>query len=100
MNRLFLTFGFLVSVSVVSCAQKNQDLLRELDSLLIESDRYTQQKENNIAQLKVSAALMEEPGMKLKIYDQIFREYQSFRYDSAMAYADKGIVLARAMGNQ
>jgi len=92
MSRLNLFFAFLM-ISVTTLADNNQ-LLNELDATIENRSQYIKVKEDNIAFLKKKIATETDRGMVLRTIDELYKEYYVYKFDSAMAYADKGKQLA------
>ncbi len=92
MNRLNLFIAFLM-ISVTTLADNNQ-LLDELDAAIENRSQYIKAKEDHIAFLKKKIATETDSGMVLRTIDELYKEYYVYKFDSAMAYADKGKQLA------
>jgi len=66
----------------------NQDsLLKELDKVLLQKDKYTKQKIKHIDEIKKS--ISRNPSEQLNQYELLFEEYKTFNFDSAFVYASK-----------
>ena len=76
-----------------------QQLLRLLDGYIERRHLYTEQKEENIKQLKIKLRIAENNNSRLSILNTIYREYYTYRYDSAMVYANRGLALALSDNN-
>lgn len=76
-----------------------QQLLRLLDGYIERRDLYTEQKEEKIKQLKIKLRIAENNNSRLSILNTIYREYYTYRYDSAMVYANRGLALALSDNN-
>lgn len=82
---LALTVGVLAN---------NHTLLDELDATIKNRYHYVQTKESNIAFLKKKLQAENDPEIVLKTLDDLYKEYYVYKFDSAMAYSDRGIQLA------
>ena len=76
-----------------------QQLLRLLDGYIERRHLYTEQKEEKIKQLKIKLRIAENKNSRLSILNAIYREYYTYRYDSAMVYANRGLALALSYNN-
>ena len=76
-----------------------QQLLRLLDGYIERRHLYTEQKEEKIKQLKIKLRIAENNNSRLAILNTIYREYYTYRYDSAMVYANRGLALALSDNN-
>ena len=56
-------------------------------------------KNKNINRLKKNLTTSENTLKRLQTYDQLFKEYYVFQFDSAMTYLNKGIKLAKETQN-
>ena len=71
-----------------------QHLLKLLDEYIDRRELYTEQKEEKIKQLKLKLRIADSNTSRLSILNTIYREYYTYRYDSAMVYANRGLSLA------
>ena len=76
-----------------------QQLLKLLDGYIERRNIYTEQKEEKIKQLKIKLRIAENNNSRLSILNAIYREYYTYRYDSAMVYANRGLALALSDNN-
>lgn len=72
----------------------DEQLFRRLDSYIAQRDKFSQLKEQKLLNLKKQVSMTSDGHRKLLLYNQIYREYYTYRYDSAMTYARKGYQLA------
>ena len=77
----------------------NQKLLDSLDTVIAHRAQFVAEKENRIVSLKrrLNSGMRGETA--LQILNDLYEEYHVFQFDSAMAYADKGLSLARQKHN-
>lgn len=73
-----------------------KNILEELDTYIENSDRYVQEKMGRIDNLRNSLENIEGGGSYDLNY-ALFKEYQSFKYDSAYFYANRSLQIARKM---
>lgn len=76
-----------------------QHLLKLLDGYIDRRELYTEQKEEKIKQLKLKLRIADNNTSRLSILNAIYREYYTYRYDSAMVYANRGLSLALSDNN-
>lgn len=98
MRKRLLLLVIIVVVSVDVDAE-NQLLLR-LDSVIAERPKISAMKEQKLGNMRKELFLLSTDEAKLKLYNQLYEEYLTYRYDSAMVYAQKGYKLAKRIGNQ
>ena len=97
MMKLLLWF-LMMMPTMASAASENEELLfRRLDSYIAQREKYSQQKEEKLLQLKRQLHMNSDKRRQLSFYNKIYREYYTYRYDSAMAYAKKGYELAEQL---
>lgn len=76
-----------------------QHLLELLDEYIDRRELYTEQKEEKIKQLKLKLRIAYSNTSQLSILNTIYHEYYTYRYDSAMVYANRGLSLALSDNN-
>lgn len=92
MKRTFTIIILLTSYLFAKA--ETQALYQKLDSVIAKREQYTQDKEQKIDMIKKSARVVTDKITLMKLYNEIYNEYNHFRFDSAMTYAKKGIELA------
>ena len=98
MYRLLAFFAALFLTFVSQVSADNINLLR-LDSVIAERPNITTAKEKKLAQLRSSLASTTKEEEKLALFEQMYQEYLTYRYDSALAYVQKSIILSKEIGN-
>ena len=98
MTRLLILTTLLMTV--VMANGDNKSLLDELDQTISQRDHYIQAKESKIAYLKEQMVGENDANALMKAYSSLFNEYYVFKFDSAMAYANKGLSLAQQSNNR
>lgn len=102
--RLFL-YILLILMPVSAMAKQTlattditdeRHLLELLDSYIEKRDIYAKQKEEKLKQLKLCLRTADNNTARLTILDKIYREYYTYRYDSALVYADRGLALSQS----
>ena len=105
--RLFL-YILLILMPVSAMAKQTlattditdeRHLLELLDSYIEKRDVYAKQKEEKLKQLKLRLRTADNNAARLAILNTIYREYYTYRYDSALVYADRGLTLSRSDNN-
>ena len=89
----------LAIISTVSVHADNKLLLR-LDSVIAERPNISAAKEHKLDNMRKELVLVSADDSKLRLYDQLYEEYLTYRYDSAMVYALKGYELAKRLDNK
>ena len=97
MLRTWIFFVFLMLSSTLMA--DNQAILEELDATIAKRDEFILAKENRINKLKLQIQEEHDSATILKTLDDLYNEYYVFKFDSAKAYADKGLALAVAFKN-
>ena len=76
-----------------------QALLKLLDSYIDKRDAFSKQKEKKIDQLKLKLRTAENNTQRLAILNDIYHEYYTYHYDSAMVYVNRGLALSESENN-
>ncbi len=88
----------LVPLMAKASNEVNEELLfRRLDSYIAQREKFSQRKEAKLLKLKKQASITSDKHRLLSLYHQIYHEYYTYRYDSAMTYAKKGYQLAEQL---
>lgn len=105
--RLFL-YILLILMPVSAMAKQTlatmditdeRHLLELLDGYIEKRDVYAKQKEEKLKQLKLRLRTADDNAARLAILNTIYREYYTYRSDSALVYADRGLALSRSDNN-
>lgn len=94
---LFLVFGLTAHVIF---AQNNELLLKELDQVLSNQEKYINKKYQKVNRLKgelIRYDLKEDTTAQYEIYLDLFEEYKAFKYDSAYFFVDKAKATAELL---
>lgn len=73
--------------------------LKQLDSYVAHRSTYVVAKQQRIDNIKQQLRNAHTPPQQLALYDRIFEEYYTFRFDSAMVYVKRGAELAQRSKN-
>lgn len=83
---------------MANASSENEELLfHRLDSYIAQRSKFSQRKEAKIQRLKKQVRMTSSKLKHLSLYNQIYREYYTYRYDSAMTYAKMGYQLAEQL---
>ena len=98
MRRIYL-FALCVFVAA-ACWADNSQLLNELDQTIGQREQFVNSKREKIDFLKKKIHGETDSIAVLKYTDDLFNEYYVFKFDSAMAYANRGLTLAMNQNNK
>lgn len=99
MKKCLLSGLFLLFVLLPSHAANKVDLSNELESCLKLRSRYSHQKEVRIDSLKRLLYPTMGDEERFQLYNAIYEEYYTYRFDSAMLYVDKEEQVAKKLSN-
>lgn len=74
-------------------------LLERIDYMIDNDKHYQDIKENELKHLKQLAFDAEDDKTRLLFLDSIYRAYSAYRYDSACAYMQRGLELAKKVND-
>ncbi len=94
-----LIVAFIICVCAICAHANNNNLYKRLDSVIAHSAVYDSIKEKRLKESKLGAKYVTNPADKLRIYEQLAKDYSPYVYDSAMVYVQRGISLAKQTGN-
>lgn len=77
--------------------EDEDELLHRLDQYIARRDEFSSKKEKKLIRMKKKLNLTSGKQERLSLYNQIYREYYTYRYDSAMVYAKRGLQLAEQL---
>ena len=93
--KVVLWFLMMLMPLMANASSVNEEqLFHRLDSYIAQRSKFTQRKEAKLLRLKKQLYTTSDKRSQLRLYNQIYREYYTYRYDSAMTYAKKGYQLA------
>lgn len=92
-------FACLLMLLPGATAADNSALLRELDEAIDRKQELVVEKEKRIGWLKKKLAKATDSPSALATVSTLYDEYQVYKFDSAMVYADRGLAMAHAAGN-
>ena len=77
--------------------EDEDELLHRLDQYIARRSEFSSKKEKKLIRMKKKLNLTSGKRERLSLYNQIYREYYTYRYDSAMVYANRGLQLAEQL---
>ena len=77
--------------------EDEDELFHRLDQYIARRDEFSSKKEKKLMRMKKKQNLTSDKRERLNLYNQIYREYYTYRYDSAMVYANRGLQLAEQL---
>ena len=93
--KVVLWFLMMFMPLMANASSVNEEqLFHRLDSYIAQRSKFIQRKEAKLLRLKKQLHMTSDKRSQLSLYNQIYREYYTYRYDSAMTYAKKGYQLA------
>ena len=99
MKKNLLLGLLLVFVLPATGIANNPALFDELESALKQRAYYSRQKENRIDSLKLLQYPSMEKDKLFQLYNSIYEEYYTYRFDSAMQYVDREEATAIKLSN-
>jgi len=99
MRTPFLIVCLLLISLNISAKNEIDSLLRVLDKTISERPLYASLKESNLQSLKIKKNRQSTLEQQYKVNNELIDEYQSFLYDSAVAYINKNIEIATQLHN-
>lgn len=95
--------GLIVLMFMTSCVwgrAQLASLYKQLDDAISHTQEYVAVKENAIHQLTGKLAVTQDTRERFYLCKSIFEEYRSYKSDSALAYMNRCLHLAREMKDQ
>lgn len=92
--KIYRIVSLLLLVFLACAAYATEAELDELDSYVERRDQYMAAKQSRIDALKQKLQSVGTNEERLNLYDDIFEEYYTYRFDSAMVYVKRGLQLA------
>lgn len=97
--RLLLILLTLMMPLLAQSKTDEKKLLERIDYMIDNDKHYQDIKENELKQLKQLAFDAEDDKTRLLFLDSIYRAYSAYRYDSAYAYMQRGLELAKKVND-
>ncbi|MCD8269138.1 MAG: hypothetical protein LUD46_12280 [Parabacteroides sp.] len=89
MRNNLLSILLLLFVLLPFCAVSKVDLSDDLESVLKQRSQYSHQKGMRIDSLKQLLYPSMDDDARFRLYNDIYEEYYTYRFDSAMLYVDR-----------
>lgn len=99
MKKCLLSGLFLLFVLLPFCATNKVDLSGELETALKLRNQYSRQKETRIDSLKHLLYPNMNDDERFLLYNAIYEEYYTYRFDSAIYYVDREEEVAMKLSN-
>lgn len=96
--RNSLLLFFLLYLLPLHCTVLEENL-DKIDRFIEASNLYMQRKENAIRHIHETLRSTTDKTRILEVYNELYNAYYTYRFDSAMAYVNKGETLAKKSGN-
>lgn len=99
MRHIIVIIITLLMLQPIYVKGDNNQLYKQLDAALVQRAHYVELKEKSLNEIKQGAKYVTSNEDKLKLYEQLANDYKAYEYDSAMAYVNKGLILAQKSNN-
>ncbi len=100
MRRIVILVMMAVMCTLVALAAGEGGRFQRLDSLIAQQSHIIAQKEARLTQLKAQLSKTSHaPHERFQVLRTLYEEYSAYQYDSAYAYVNQCIGLARSMGD-
>lgn len=97
MKLKLVLFSWLILISVTAFAQRDSQAIDKLNEAIRRKGEYTWQKEVRITSLKKIKPSSRFTLENYHINEALYQEYQKYKIDSAVFYADENIRIAQAL---
>jgi hypothetical protein len=94
MRAIFILILLVCFSDFAYSSMKNDQLLKRLNDILLEKGRFVADKEARIQKLRKRLTTETTIGGKYEVYQKLYNEYKSFRYDSAYTFSKKLLKIA------
>ncbi|MCC9136027.1 DUF6377 domain-containing protein [Pontibacter silvestris] len=99
MKFVFFLLILLLQAGSAFCVSGTDSLLNELSHTIENKEVYIKQKKERIKKLKSELKEEVSPEQQFDVFNKLYYEYQSFKYDSAFTYAQNLQVKARQLND-
>ena len=102
MKNRFLIYVMLLFVSPVALAADIdlEQVYRQLDKAIEQSEQYVQERENRISKAKQDLNSAQDDRKRYELCHKLYVEYKPYMNDSAIHYIDRCISLAERLGHR
>lgn len=95
-----MLLSVIMSAMCINGSAAENPLLLRLDSVIAERQNISATKEQKLENLRKQLQAASTDEAKIKLYDQLYQGYVTYRYDSTLVYVQKGFELAKRMGDR
>lgn len=89
---LLISIMLIMAISNSAHQQSNQLLYQTLDSLIVQYDQLTAEKERRVANIKDGVrGIMLTPEQQYDLNQRLYDEYVAYKFDSAFYYIDRNV---------
>lgn len=99
MKKLCFLFVAFATAACTQARTADSHILR-LDSAIASRPAITAAKEKTLADLRWTIGHITNKEEKLRLFEQMYQEYLTYRYDSALVYVQKSLALAQEIGSK
>lgn len=99
-SKFALLSLFLLMLCLNLSADESYQWLAPLDKVLENRSGYTKQKNLRLDKLRGRINTADDDALKLTLIERMYKEYYTFRFDSAMSYANREYEMAVRTGNK
>lgn len=99
MRTQLILLCLMLLLSTAQAAPISKSLLQSLDETLEQRENYMSAKEHTLDSLKSLLQRTTDRSQVLSLYQNLYREYYVYKYDSAMTYNEAAIQLAHQWGD-
>ena len=96
----YILLALLTALPVTAGEIDLEQVYRELDKAIMQTDQYVQERENRIQQTKLALEATRDPAAQYELCHRLYEEYQPYINDSAIYYIDRCITLAEGLGDR
>ncbi|MDE6327550.1 MAG: hypothetical protein K2L91_03380 [Duncaniella sp.] len=97
--RIRLIIILLAGVVATLVASAGNDVISQLDMAIANRSHFVSIKQNRIDSLRRLALAESKDLSRLSLYNNLFHEYLTFNFDSAMTYVDRAARIADQIGD-
>lgn len=98
-NKLILSLTMMCSLFIL-CGCGDDEKFAELDAYLARRDEFVAQKRSKIALIKNQIAESQDTLQRMVLFDNLYNEYYTFRFDSAMLCLNQLHAMAAKSNNE
>lgn len=92
-------FSIILLSGFLSLGNNNDSILSALDRKIEESKLFSEQKEIKLNKLRQQLQTLSNNSDRFEVTSMLYREFKSYKYDSAYAYAERMLKYAQLVNN-